>query len=181
MTVTVLPQSRPLTADDLAAIPDDGHRYELIDGTLIVSPGPELRHQVVQAELLRHLYRRCPEDLIVMASPTDTVLADDTVVQPDALVVRRADLAGRRLTVTPLLVVEILSPSTQLYDLNLKKARHERAGVVSYWIVDPQPVRVQVFELRDGAYTEVADLREGDRWTATLPFEVTLRPSDLAG
>ncbi|RHW27222.1 Uma2 family endonuclease [Nocardioides immobilis] len=177
--VTTLPR-RPLTVDDLDVMPDDGHRYELIDGTLIVSPGPELRHQTVQSELLRLLFGSCPADLFVLAAPTDTVLADDTVVQPDALVVRRSDLVGRKLTATPLLVVEILSPSTRLIDLNLKKARYQRAGVPSYWVVDPDPLRLTAWDLRDGSYVEVADVGRGDEWTAALPFAVTVRPGSFA-
>src|SRR4051794_3685545 len=106
--VNALPR-RPLTVADLDAMPDDGHRYEIIDGMLIVSPGPDLRHQVVQSGLLRVLYASCPHDLFVLSAPTDTVLADDTAVQPDALVVRKSDLLGHKLTATPLLVVEILS------------------------------------------------------------------------
>jgi Uma2 family endonuclease len=177
--VSTLPR-RPLTVDDLDALPDDGHRYEIIDGTLIVSPGPELRHQAVQSELLRTLFGGCPADMIVLASPTDVVLADDTAVQPDALVVRRADLVGRRLTATPLLVVEILSPSTRLIDLNLKKARYERAGVPSYWVIDPDDPRLTAWEQREGAYVEAAVVGPGEEWTASAPFEVTLRPDSFA-
>ena len=65
MTESLLPRSRPLTRADLDALPDDGHRYELIDGTLIVSPAPKPRHQVVVGGLYRSLHRRCPDDLIV--------------------------------------------------------------------------------------------------------------------
>lgn len=180
MTVvtTALPK-RPLTADDLDALPDDGHRYEIVDGTLIVSPGPELRHQVVQARLLATLISSCPDDLIVFATPTDLLLADDTVVQPDVLVVRRADVRGRRLTATPALVVEILSPSTRLIDLNLKRARYERAGVPAYWAVDPDGPRLTVWELRDRSYVEVAAVGPDEEWTAAAPYAVTLRPGSF--
>lgn len=176
--VTILPR-RPLTVDDLDAMPDDGHRYELIDGTLIVSPGPELRHHALQSGLLRLLFSACPDDLFVLSAPTDTVLADDTVVQPDALVVRRTDLVGRKLTATPLLAVEILSPSTRLIDLNLKKARYERAGVPSYWVVDPDPLRLIAWELHDRAYEQAADVAEDSSWTAQQPFSMTITPDTL--
>ena len=177
--VTTLPR-RPLTVDDLDAMPDDGHRYEIIDGTLIVSPGPELRHQAVQSELLKLLFASCPDDLFVLAAPTDVVLADDTVVQPDALVVRRSDLVGRKLTATPLLVVEILSPSTRLIDLNLKKARYERAGVPSYWVVDPgPPPQLTAWEQRGGEFVDVASVGPDEEWTATLPFAVMVRPGSF--
>lgn len=79
----------------------------------------------------------------------------------------------------PLLAVEILSPSTRLLDLNLKCARCERAGIASYWIVDPVEARLVVFELRDGQDAEIADVDAHGEWTAVLPFEVTIRPGAL--
>lgn len=180
MTVTVLPQSRPLTADDLAAIPDDGHRYELIDGTLIVTPAPSWRHQRAVARLLRTLMDAAPDgSLEVLAAPFDVRLADDTVLQPDVLVCRVTDLTQRNLPVAPLLAIEVLSPSTRLVDLNLKRARYEAAGCDSYWVVDPSAPSIAAWELRDGAYADVASVTGGELFSAAHPFPVTLAPRDL--
>ncbi|MCX6400815.1 MAG: Uma2 family endonuclease [Propionibacteriales bacterium] len=177
--VTVLPR-RPLTVDDLDAMPDDGHRYELIDGTLIVSPAPLLRHQLVHSRLMRLLLNATPSHLEVLSAPTDIVLADDTVVQPDLLVVPLAQIVGRKLMAPPLLAVEILSPSSRLIDLNLKRARYERAGVPSYWVVDPDELRLVAWRLSEGAYVDVADVAADETWRATDPFDVTITPRDLA-
>lgn len=179
MTVTVLPQSRPLTADDLAAVPDDGHRYELVDGTLIVTPAPSWRHQRAVARLLRTLMDAAPDGLEALAAPFDVRLADDTVLQPDVLVCRVSDLTQRNLPVSPLLAVEVLSPSTRLIDLNLKRARYEAAGCQAYWVVDPDAPSITAWELRDGAYVEVAAVRGDEAITASHPILVSLTPRSL--
>ena len=177
--VTVLPR-RPLTVDDLDAMPEDGHRYELIDGTLIVSPAPLLRHQLVHSRLMHLLLNAAPADLQVLSAPTDIVLADDTVVQPDLLVAPLVQIVGRKLMAPPLLAVEILSPSSRLIDLNLKRARYERAGVPSYWVVDPDELRLVAWRLSEGVYVDVADVAPDETWRAADPFEVVVTPRDLA-
>jgi len=179
--VTTLPRGRALTVADLAAMPDDGHRYELIDGALIVTPAPSPLHQIASAELLVTLHAACPAQLRVLTAPLDVVLADDTGVQPDLLVARRADFTERNLPVAPLLAVEILSPSTRLIDLNLKKARFERAGVASYWVVDPEVPSLVAWELRDGVYVQVVEVSGDEAWTAAAPYAVTVVPSALVG
>ena len=78
-----------------------------------------------------------------------------------------------------MLVVEILSPNTRLIDLNLKRARYERACVASYRVVDPAEPRLTAWELREGRYVEVADVAGDDEWTATLPYDVAIVPSRL--
>lgn len=177
--VTTLPYSRPLTADDLAGMPDDGHRYELIDGTLLVSPAPGFAHQTICVRLVVLLDAAAPGHLRVLTAPFDVRLADDTGVQPDVLVAPRDDFTEKDLRVAPLLVVEVLSPSTALIDLNLKKARYEQAGVASYWVVDPEGPRLRAFELRAGAYVEVAELTGSEEWVASAPFEVRIVPAEL--
>jgi Uma2 family endonuclease len=115
-TVTTLPRSRPLTRADLEQVPDDGHRYELLDGALVVTPAPVPRHQRVVANLLVQLRTTCPHALEVLTAPLDVALRDDTVLQPDVLVARRSDFTETDLPVAPLLAVEVLSPSTRLID-----------------------------------------------------------------
>lgn len=179
MTVTVLPQSRPLTADDLAVLPDDGHRYELVDGTLIVTPAPSWRHQRAVVRLVTALVGAAPAELEVLTAPFDVHLADDTVLQPDVLVCRQTDLTERNLPVTPLLAVEVLSPSTRLVDLNLKRARYEAAGCPSYWVVDPDAPSITAWELSDGIYVEVASSVGVDVFTSADPCPITVVPRDL--
>jgi Uma2 family endonuclease len=181
MTVTesLLPRSRPLTRADLDAMPDDGHRYELIDGTLIVSPAPVLRHQRVVAGLYRTLHERCPSDLEVLFAPFDVALSDSTVMQPDLLVARRSDLTERDLPVAPQLAVEVLSPSTRHIDLMLKRSRFEVAGCPAYWVVDPDEPSLRAWQLHDGTYEEVGHVVGATAFHAERPYPVDVTPDAL--
>lgn len=176
--MTTEPRGRLLTVEDLDLMPDDGQRYELIDGVLVVSPSPVPAHQVVVVELLYRLRSLCPDELSVLTAPMD-VLAEDTAVEPDILVTRRSALGARYVEGPPLLVAEVLSPSTRMYDLNTKFSRYQRAGVESYWVVDPHELTMIVWDLRGQTYVEVANLGPDDTWSATQPFEVSFRPGDL--
>lgn len=178
-TVTVLPFSRPLTRADLEDVPDDGHRYELIDGVLIVSPGPELPHQDVVGELYLLLRAACPRHLKVVLAPFAVAIADDTEIQPDLIVSPRSQFTREELPGAPLLAVEVLSPSTRRIDLLLKRDRLQQAGTPSYWLVDPVGPTVTVLELREGAYVEVAHVTGEQAYDAALPFPVRLVPVEL--
>jgi Uma2 family endonuclease len=177
--VTPLPRSRPLTRADLESVPDDGHRYELIDGALVVTPAPSWRHQAVAFELAKILDATAPGDLKVLMAPVDVVLSDSTVMQPDVLVARRSDLGARDLPVAPVLAVEVLSPTTRHFDLMLKRSRYETAGCASYWVVDPTEPAITAWDLVDDAYVQVGRA-EGDKTLdLTQPFAVSVTPSGL--
>jgi Uma2 family endonuclease len=183
---TGLPFGRPLTVDDLDDLPDDdGHRYELVDGVLIVSPSPVWAHQSAQAAMQRLLHAACPPRLRVVGAPFDWRESRSTLLVPDVLVTRYDALreieGGKYLLEPPLLAVEVLSPSTRRFDRLTKLSVYEDAGVTSYWLVDPDPEQpvLTVLELGDGRYVEAAQVTGTQAWTATLPFEVTIRPDDL--
>ncbi len=178
-TVTTLPYSRPLTRADLEDTPDDGHRYELVDGVLIVSPGPELPHQDMVGNLHLLLRAACPAELKVVLAPFDVVLADDTVIEPDLLVAPRSQFVQKCLPGAPLLAVEVLSPSTRRFDVLLKRDRLQQAGCPSYWLVDPVAVAVTVLQLRDGTYEQMAHVTNTQAYDAVLPFPVRLVPIEL--
>jgi Uma2 family endonuclease len=166
------------TAADLDRMPSDGHRYELVDGVLVVTPRPTTVHQFVAMRLATALDRACPEDLCVVPEPA-VRLDRATELAPDLVVVRLDDVGGAKFTAPPLLVVEVRSPSTALIDLNRKKAAYEKFGVPSYWIVDPEPARPEltVFELRDGGY--VLEATSTQPLTVSHPFTVVIAPADL--
>ncbi len=173
----------PFTVDDLERMPDDGRRYELIDGMLIVSPAPNMPHQRVAFLLGMQLEDACPDDLVVFGAAVNVRFSLRSALEPDVVVARVADAEGARvrLTSTPLLVAEVLSPDSVLRDLNLKKAAYERFGIPSYWVVDPdldQP-SLRVFELRDASYIEVAHTTGGDQFSAQKPFRVEIVPDRL--
>jgi Uma2 family endonuclease len=172
--------SREFTVGDLERTPDDGRRYELVDGMLIVSPAPSLLHQAVLLELAVVLRAACPGDLYVVPGP-GVRMSGVTELIPDLAVCALADLSGHRLTRPPLLVIEVRSPSTALFDLNTKKAVYERFGVQSYWIVVPDADKPELvaFELRDGRYEQVAQVCGDEPFLAERPFGVEIVPAGL--
>ena len=177
---TLLPFGRPLTRADLEGLPeDDGHRYELIDGVLIVSPGPQLPHQDMVGNLHLILRAGCPQHLKVVLAPFAVALSDDTEVQPDLLVAPRTQFTRRELPGPPLLAVEVLSPSTRRIDLLLKRDRLQAAGVQSYWLVDPEEPSITVLELRGGVFVEVAHAVGSESCAVTLPYPMTIVPAEL--
>lgn len=179
-TMTTLQHRRGgWTRADLDEIPDDGCRYELIDGVLVVSPGPRPAHQGVAGNLHLLLRAGCPRDLRVLFAPFDVSLAEDTVMQPDLLVAPRSQFTDRELVGAPLLVIEVASPSTRRVDRSLKRDRFEEAGIASYWLVDPAEPSVTVLELVDGRYVEVARVVGDEVASVTRPFAVQLQPTAL--
>lgn len=178
-TVTALPHGRVWTRADRDALPDDGHRQELIDGLLVVTPSPSRDHQRLSGRLQRRLAELVPAGLEVLAAPLDVELARDTVVQPDLIV---ATLPGPgEASVSPILVIEILSPSTRLYDLNLKKSRYEAARIAHYWVIEPQSGDLWVWTLDGAQYRQVAEVTGDSTFSAEAPFPVTLAPQDRTG
>jgi Uma2 family endonuclease len=174
--------SRPFTVEDLERMPDDGRRYELLDGALLVSPAPSTKHQKVVLRTGMLLEQSCPEGFEALIAPYAVQPSNDTELQPDVLVARDEDLTDKLLPVAPVLAVEVLSPSTALIDINTKKAAYERMGVPSYWIIDPLDPRLTVFELDEaGVYSQVAEVKGDDVFEAERPFPVRIVPGELLG
>jgi Uma2 family endonuclease len=176
-----LAEGRPFTVHDLEAMPDDGRRYELIDGMLLVTPAPGWSHQEMAATLYRALHAACPPELRVLLAPFAVRTAPINEVQPDVLVARYDDLTEACLPVAPVLAVEALSRSTQLNDRNTKKAHYERLGVPSYWLLDPlQPGGIEVYELDEqGRYKLTAAVSGDEVFAAQRPFPVQVCPARL--
>ncbi len=174
-----LPTDRPLTADDVLRLPEGPPLFELLEGRIVVSPPPSVPHAIVAGNLYSMLRPACPGDLRVFSNPIDWVAGEHSVLEPDLSVVRRADVTGLRLVGTPLLAVEILSPSTRRRDLHVKRAVYQAGGVTSYWLVDPKGPRLTVLEQDQpgGDYREKADVIGSATFEATRPFLVTI---DLA-
>jgi Uma2 family endonuclease len=171
---------KPFTVAELDRMPDDGHRYELLDGVLVVSPRPGNPHQEVAAELLGLLRAACPAGMRALPEPA-VQISRKTEFAPDLVVIRHEQVTAVKCTEPPLLVVEVRSPSTALIDLNLKKAAYERFGVPSYWVVIPDPDKPEliVFELRRGRYEEAARAGGDEPFAAIRPFAVEVVPARL--
>jgi Uma2 family endonuclease len=178
-SVPAFPHGRPLTRADLEAMPHDGHRYELVDGTLVMSPSPRPLHQRIVARLLIALTVNCPAHLEVLPAPVDVVLSDNTVLIPDVVVARREDFTTTHLAGVPVLAIEVLSPRTRLVDLELKRARLQEAGCPNYWLVDPVVPELRCLALRDGVYNQIVTAVGDDIVEVTEPFTAALSPGQL--
>lgn len=174
-----IPQSAPLTVDDVADPPDDGHRYELVDGCLIVTPAPSTRHQIVSINLLQIVLAALPPDLRILHAPFDWIISEHTKLQPDLIVFRRTDVDPDALRVAPVLAIEILSPSTRRIDLGTKKLAIAAGGSAHYWVVDPLAPSITAFDLVDGEYVVVATANEEETLALERPFPISVVPSRL--
>ena len=156
-----------LTYDDYAALPDDGHRYELYEGELVTMPSPRPRHQVVIGNLHTLMADHVRGHGLgqVYLSPIDVILSRITVLQPDLVYVERARLGivtERAIEGAPTLVVEVLSPSTNARDRGVKQALYARYGVPFYWIVDPDARTMQALRLSGESYEADGQARRND-------------------
>jgi Uma2 family endonuclease len=156
--------ARRMTYADYLAMPEDGRRYEILDGELVEMSSPTTRHQRVLWNLIIAIDRvvRGQGHGLALAAPCDVVLAQHQVVQPDILYVseeRRAivELAG--VMGAPDLVIEVLSPSNRAWDRVRKRRVYGKAGVREYWIVDPEERRIEVYAL---AGEELVPAQEAD-------------------
>jgi Uma2 family endonuclease len=143
---------------EYAGLPPDGRRWELIDGELEVNPAPVTRHQTVSRRLQFELMRQLEETelALIFDAPTDVILSDHDVVQPDLAIVsysRRQVITQRGIEGPPDIVVEILSTSTRVMDRRVKSVTYARFGVPEYWIVDPDLGLIELYRLaEDGTY-----------------------------
>ena len=165
------------TVELLETLPDDGLRYELIDGTLLVSPAPSALHQVVAANVFRLLDGSAPVDRAVLFAPVAWRPDGRTSVEPDLLVIAKDRIAAHSITGPPDIVVEILSPSSGRLDRTVKFSRYAEGGAAHYWIVDPAVPSVEIYALREGGYVPVAGGSMDDTVSVTSPFAVVVAPS----
>lgn len=178
--MTVMPrEKRDWTVADLEQLPDDGLRYELIDGALVVSPAPALLHQRAVVEFLVLLRRACPPELETFVAPVDFQPDVRNSVQPDVLVIPRPAATAKNVTSPPLLAIEVLSPSSRSRDFMLKRSLYEDVGVGSYWIFDPTVPQLWAWDLVDSGYIEAAGATGAQQVEMRRPFPVTVCPDWL--
>lgn len=154
----------PLTHRDLDDTPDDGNRYEVIDGNLFVSRFPNTAHQKVVTKLVILLGQHVDaEDMgDVFTSGLKVVLDELTGVGPDVVYVAKGSAQGIRQDGyhgAPELVVEVLSSRPTL-DTKIKRDKYARAGIRYYWIVDPPGRTLWEYRLESGSYALTAEARD---------------------
>lgn len=166
---------------------DDDQRYEVIDGELLLTPAPGIRHQRVISKLSFQITRFVEERELglVLFAPTDVVLSETRVVQPDILFIRTDRVAEivdeRAIHGAPDLVVEILSPGSIRLDRHHKRALYERAGVREYWIVDPANRAVEVFVLGEAGYELASFAAEAGEVTSRVLDGLAVEVGEIMG
>jgi Uma2 family endonuclease len=152
-----------LTYQDYLQLPDDGQRYEIIDGELYVSPAPNTKHQRVAGRLFRVLADHSDSAELgeVFIAPYDLKLGDPSIVQPDILYIswERHDIVTRlNAQGAPDLVIEIISPSSTRMDLEIKRDLYARHGIPHYWVAHPEQEWLRAYALgADGQYELVTE------------------------
>lgn len=158
--VMVLPVPR-FTIDMLDDFPDDGTRYELLEGSLIVTPAPSLQHQIVATRLAALLLDAVGDEAHVVAVGA-IQRGDNTQLQPDLLVLPASyppttnwrDVHGWWLA------VEVMSPSSRVYDREVKRAAYLALGVEEYWLVDLRTLSIEVWKPGEATGVIVSNVLE---------------------
>lgn len=166
---------RPLTYDDLLGMPDDGQRYEIITGELIVNPAPRRAHQEVSANIdwILQTFLRETGMGRMYSHPIDIRLGPNDVVQPDLVVILtpRLDTYSPEgfVEARPDLIVEILSPSSRGTDRVKKMALYARSGVPEYWIADSEQTELTINVLDGVQYRAIEPDADGLLASRILP------------
>ena len=169
---------------DLEKWPEDGRRYELYDGEVYEVPAPINLHQIVVGSLYLVLeaYTRTHGGIVLFA-PSDIVLTEFDVVQPDLLLFtreRRHLVQLRKVTRdAPDLAVEILSPGTARNDRGRKLQLLARHRVREYWLIDPDAISIEVYELTANGLALASTASASDRVQSPLMPELVLTPGQL--
>jgi len=158
------PAVRRWTYDEFARLPNDGNRYEIIEGELFVTPMPHPLHQKVVMRLGAALEAFCvAHDLGEVFAPIDVIFGEGDYLAPDIVFVLRDRIqvvTDRGAEAAPDLLIEVLSPKTAMRDRGLKRERYARFGVPEYWVVDTDRRRIERYRLHDdpGRAMEIADV-----------------------
>jgi Uma2 family endonuclease len=179
---TVLQGEPPFTVDDLLTFPDDGNRYELFNGSLLVSPSPAPVHQYASLRLVRILEDAAPPELQPLQEVNLRVGPRDFLI-PDLVVVSAEALDRTELMFAPddiLLAVEMVSPSTQMRDRHIKRSVYAAAGIPTYWRIElSEGPFLYVHELAGEEYKPAEKYEAGEIATLLAPFETSFDPAVL--
>jgi len=171
---------RPLDLEDLLSTPEDGNRYEVLDGALVRTPPPGTSHQRVVGELfvlLRQAAR--PLGLQTFVAPVAWRIGPGQVPEPDLLVAAPEAVTERAIVAPPLLVVEVLAPTGRDRDLSEKRRIYAEGGAAWYWLVDPVVPSVTILRLAGRTYEEHAFVEGSTVHVTDQPFPVRVVPAEL--
>jgi len=155
------------TYEDYLHLPDDGKRYQIIEGEVCMSPAPVPYHQEILfglAQLVRNFVEEGDLGKVFIA-PCDVILSNENVVQPDIFFVSKDRLhiiTDKNIQGAPDLAVEIVSPHSLKIDKLLKRNLYAKYGVREYWLVDGEKREVEVMATRGKTYRIKGKYKKGD-------------------
>lgn len=162
------------TFQDYVTLPENGKRYEIMEGELFMTPAPQVYHQIVLSNLeqtLRNIIQANKLGIVLIA-PTDVVFSEENVVQPDILFIssnRRSIVSVDNIKGAPDLIVEVLSKRTQSIDRKQKRQLYEKFGVREYWMVDPDGKNIELLVLEHDRYRSFGPIFQGSVQSYLLP------------
>ncbi len=180
-----MPVDTRLTYEDYCLLPNDGKRYEIIEGELFVTPSPITAHQRIVTALASHLFAYAEEHDLgkVFVAPFDVVFSRFDVVEPDILFISKARvsvLTDKNVQGAPDLVVEVLSDTTKEIDRTTKLKLYARFSVAEYWIVDPKTCAFEIYRRGREGLEFAASLSSSETLTSPLFPGFTLPVKKLA-
>ena len=161
---------------------DDGKKWELIEGkALCMSPAPAITHQQICHNIDGVFWNHFKDKKCrVFVAPTDVKLSETNVVQPDNLIVCNPQIIKKNcIEGTPDLIVEILSPSTELKDRNLKRAAYQKYGVKELWLVSPVYGYIEVYALEKEFYRLIGTYTMTDSFSSWVFPEMMVNGTDV--
>lgn len=172
------------TYSDLQSAPDDGKRYEIFEGELIVTPAPSSLHQIVSDNILYVIkqYEKRTQTGKAISAPIDVYFDDETVIQPDVLFIlsNRLDIIEeKRIRGAPDLIVEVLSKSTAERDRGYKLRRYFAEGVQEYWIVDPDERTIELYTGSPKGFSLWKKFNERENFSSVLIPELSFALKEI--
>jgi Uma2 family endonuclease len=171
--------------EDYLRLPDDGRRYEIIEGILYVSSAPDYDHQFTVSKLTRYFDVFLTDNGmgIVLNAPFEVHLAEHSrPVQPDVLCILAPQMlapGAKFFAGAPDLVVEVISPSSIRRDRNTKFDAYEKAGVAEYWLADPKTRSVEVYTLSNGEFALFGQYTGDEAIQSAVLPGLTIKTSQL--
>lgn len=171
----MLPKELQFTYSDYKDFPEDGKRYEILEGGLLMVPSPFSLHQAVSINLAFSLVTHVKENKLgkIFCAPFDVVLSEITVVQPDIIFISTNNsgiLTEENIKGVPDILMEIISKSSRKNDEILKKRIYAQSGVNEYWIIDPEHKQIEIYMEPHKGYTLWKKFSSGDIvFTPTFP------------
>jgi len=175
MAIAIIPSIPKIqfTYEDYLELPDDGKRYEIIDGELYMSNTPTTKHQLISGKFfgLLFIYLQSHPIGILMSAPLEVFFSKTNLAQPDVVFIsneRQNLVKPEHVKGAPDLVIEVLSPSTEKRDRTVKLKMYAKFGVQEYWMAKEKTATVEIFRLQDGKLVLITRLEKSDVLTSPL-------------